>query len=346
MDSKKDLLSMDTEELKGFLEDLRQPPYRAGQLFSWLHEKIVFDISKMSDLSKRLREEISEKAYIPELYICDITHSKDGTEKYLLRLYDGILIESVLMKYRHGYSVCVSTQAGCGMDCMFCASGKGGFVRNLSASEIIGQVYALAGESKCRIDHVVFMGMGEPLLNYDNVVKAISLLSCKAGQNISQRHMSVSTCGIVPGILKLADEKLSVTLALSLHAALQKKRESIMPVAKKYDLSQVIAACDHYRKVTKRRITYEYCLIAGINDQDEDVLALTGLLKDTDAHVNLIACHRIEEMDIQRDADIAAFKRKLEKNRINVTIRRNLGQDADASCGQLRMKGRENLLGI
>lgn len=333
-----DIKSLDINELKSYLKELGEPEFRAGQVFSWIHEKLVNDYSQMSNISKDLRTKLEEKSPLIKFETEDILVSKDGTKKYLFKMPKGDFIETVFMEYKHGCSVCVSTQVGCGMDCAFCASGKGGFVKNISAGGIVEQIYAIARMENKRINNLVFMGMGEPLVNYDNVIRAIRLLSDEAGQNISQRHMTVSTCGIVPGIKRLSEEKMGITLALSLHAPTQQKRESIMPIAKQYDLRSVIEACNEYRLKTGRRVTYEYCLLGGVNDTNKDVDELANLCKGSDSHVNIIPYHQVSDSRFKAPENPMGFKNKLEKKGINVTIRRDLGQDIDGACGQLRLK--------
>lgn len=332
-----DIKSLSYQELIDYITSLGEPKYRGKQIFSWLHEKCVADFADMSNLSRKLRESLQKKAYITEYEIVKISVSKDGTGKFLFRLSDDNLIESVLMKYEHGLSVCISTQVGCGMGCTFCASGMNGFVRNLTVSEILEEVYSVIRHTGKRINNIVFMGMGEPLLNYDNLVKAIRIFSHETGQNLSPRHITISTCGIIPGIMALAQEDLPITLALSLHFPTQKQRQEIMPISKTYHLNEVISACKYYRNKTGRRITYEYCYQKG-NDRDIDVEKLAELLAGQDAHINLIPLHRVEGLLTRQGRNIVDFKKKLEKKGLNVTIRRELGQDIDGACGQLRMK--------
>ena len=280
-------------------------------------------------------------AYITNLRQVEVQISKiDETRKYLFALSDGNVIESVLMKYKHGNSVCISSQVGCRMGCRFCASTLDGLVRGLLPSEMLDQIYSIGDDIGERISNIVVMGTGEPMDNYDNLLKFIELLTDKNGLNISQRNITVSTCGIVPRMRQLADEKLSITLALSLHASNQAKRQKLMPIANAYDISEVIDACKYYFEKTGRRVTFEYSLVGGVNDSDEDARELSELVKGMNCHINLIPVNPIKERDyVQSNAQvIASFKNKLEKNGINVTIRREMGRDIDGACGQLRKK--------
>ena len=266
------------------------------------------------------------------------TSKIDETSKFLFRLSDGNVIESVLMKYHHGNSVCISSQVGCRMGCRFCASTLDGLERGLKPSEMLDQIYQIQKWSKERVHNVVVMGTGEPLDNYDALLRFIHLLTCEGGLHISQRNLTVSTCGIVPNMRRLADEKLQITLALSLHASSQEKRKTLMPVANKYELSEVLDACRYYFAQTGRRITFEYSLVGGVNDSEEDARELTELVEDINCHINLIPVNPIKERDyVQSDTGaIQRFKNKLEKSGINVTIRREMGRDIDGACGQLR----------
>ena len=295
----------------------------------------------MTNLSKAFREKLGEVSFITDLKQEQVQISQiDGTRKYLFLLEDGNVIESVLMRYKHGNSVCISSQVGCRMGCRFCASTLDGLVRGLRPSEMIDQIYKIGQDIGERISNVVVMGTGEPMDNYDNLLKFITLLTDENGLNISQRNLTVSTCGIVPRMRQLADEKLSITLALSLHASNQKKRLELMPVANKYDIHDVIDACKYYFDQTGRRVTFEYSLVGGVNDTDEDARELSQLIHGMNCHVNLIPVNPIKERDyVQSNAAvIAAFKNKLEKNGINVTVRREMGRDIDGACGQLRKR--------
>ena len=295
----------------------------------------------MTNLSKAFREKLEQLCYITDLHQEAVQISKiDGTRKYLFLLEDGNVIESVLMRYKHGNSVCISSQVGCRMGCRFCASTLDGLVRGLKPSEMLDQIYKIGKDIGERISNVVVMGTGEPMDNFDNLLKFIELLTDENGLNISQRNLTVSTCGIVPRMRELADRQLSITLALSLHASNQQKRLELMPVANKYDIHEVIDACRYYFDKTGRRVTFEYSLVGGVNDTDEDAKELSQLIHGMNCHVNLIPVNPIKERDyVQSNAAvIAAFKNKLEKNGINVTIRREMGRDIDGACGQLRKR--------
>lgn len=336
-----DIKSMNLAELTEFVAGIGEKAFRAKQLYQWLHVKQVYAFPDMTNLSKAFREKLDEVSYITNLKQEQVQISKiDGTRKYLFLLEDGNVIESVLMRYKHGNSVCISSQVGCRMGCRFCASTLDGLVRGLKPSEMIDQIYKIGQDIGERISNVVVMGTGEPMDNYDNLLQFITLLTDENGLNISQRNLTVSTCGIVPRMRQLADEKLSITLALSLHASNQKKRLELMPVANKYDIHDVIDACKYYFDQTGRRVTFEYSLVGGVNDTDEDARELSQLIHGMNCHVNLIPVNPIKERDyVQSNAAvIAAFKNKLEKNGINVTVRREMGRDIDGACGQLRKR--------
>ncbi len=333
-----DIKSLNLTELKQAVTELGEPGFRADQIFQWLHQKRVRSFDDITNLSVALREKL--KANFDLIILNEVTRltSVDGTVKFLFGLPDGQIIESVLMEYKHGMSMCVSSQVGCRMGCRFCASTIDGLVRNLSASEILEQIYEAERIMNVTVSNVVIMGSGEPLDNYDNVIRFIRLLSDEKGKNISTRNITLSTCGIVPGIYKLAEEDLPITLALSLHSPTDEQRREIMPIAKAYSLAEVIKACKDYFDKTKRRVTFEYSLIKGVNDTDRDASNLHSLIKGMNCHVNLIPVNPIKERDFRKSADdsILRFKNLLEKNRINVTIRRSMGSDIDAACGQLR----------
>ena len=334
-----DIKSLNLEELTAFLVSAGEKPFRAKQLYEWIHQKLAASYDEMTNLPKSLKEKLIETAELPSLTAAEEKISQiDGTRKYLFALSDGNIIESVLMKYKHGNSVCISSQVGCRMGCRFCASTLDGLERNLSPAEMLDQIYRIQKLTGERVSNVVVMGSGEPLDNYDNLVKFIRLLTDENGLNISQRNVTVSTCGIVPGILKLADEKLQITLALSLHAPNDEVRKSLMPVANRYPLSDVLSACHTYFEKTGRRITFEYSLVSGVNDNLKEAAALAALLKIQHGHINLIPVNPIKERDyVQSDRKaIEAFKNLLEKNGINVTIRREMGRDINGACGQLR----------
>ncbi|WP_097004103.1 23S rRNA (adenine(2503)-C(2))-methyltransferase RlmN [Lacrimispora amygdalina] len=334
-----DIKSLNLEELTSFLVSAGEKPFRAKQLYEWIHQKLAAGYDEMTNLPKSLKEKLIEIADFPSLTAAEEKISQiDGTRKYLFALSDGNIIESVLMKYKHGNSVCISSQVGCRMGCRFCASTLDGLERNLSPAEMLDQIYRIQKLTGERVSNVVVMGSGEPLDNYDNLVKFIRLLTDENGLNISQRNVTVSTCGIVPGILKLAEEKLQITLALSLHAPNDEVRKSLMPVANRYPLSDVLSACHTYFEKTGRRITFEYSLVSGVNDNLKEAAALAALLKAQHGHINLIPVNPIKERDyVQSDRKaIEAFKILLEKNGINVTIRREMGRDINGACGQLR----------
>lgn len=315
--------------------------FRAKQVYEWLHQKQVQSFVEMTNLSKGLQKKLEEQAGLTVLEPVEVQVSKlDGTRKYLFRLEDGNVIESVLMKYKHGNSVCISSQVGCRMGCRFCASTLDGLVRGLTPGEMLEQIYRIGQDIGERISNVVVMGTGEPLDNYENLIKFIEMLTDENGLHISQRNLTVSTCGIVPKMRELADRKLQITLALSLHASNQEKRKKLMPVANKYEISEVLDACRYYFEQTGRRITFEYSLVGGVNDTEEDAKELSGLIRGMNCHVNLIPVNPVKERDyVQSNQQVILnFKNKLEKNGINVTIRREMGRDIDGACGQLRKR--------
>ncbi len=335
----RDIGSFTIEELTAFVEELGEKKYRASQIYSWIHEKRVFSFEDMTNLSKSLRQKLSQEARLDTLYTERVLVSeKDGTRKYLFKAHDGAFIESVLMRYEYGLSVCVSTQVGCRMGCAFCASAIGGRLRDLTAYEILSQIYSIASDIKERVSHVVFMGMGEPFDNYDNVIRALRLLTDEKGYGLSSRNITLSTCGVVPGITRFANEGIPVTLALSLHATNQSLRETIMPIAKKYALDEVIKACLYYYKKTGRRVTFEYALIDSVNDSDENARQMKTLSQPLNAHINIIPVNPVEKRNDFKSSKEAAghFKKKLEKYGINATIRRETGRDIKGACGQLR----------
>ncbi|MFU0826659.1 MAG: putative dual-specificity RNA methyltransferase RlmN [Lachnoclostridium sp.] len=344
--SKTDIKSLNLNELKELMEKLGQKPFRAKQIYEWLHVKLADDFSDMTNLPIALRKQLEEICEITRLTVVDRLVSEDGeTSKFLFRLKDSRVLESVLMKYHHGNSVCISSQVGCKMGCKFCASTIGGFERNLTASEMLDQVYQIQKITGERVSNVVVMGTGEPLDNYDNLIKFIHMLTDENGLNISQRNITVSTCGLVEKIKALAHEKLQITLALSLHAPNDAIRKTLMPIANQYDIDSAMDACVYYYKVTGRRITFEYSLIEGVNDLPEHADELANRLKGLNCHVNLIPVNPIRERDYrQSDAkNIQIFKNVLENYRINVTIRREMGSDINAACGQLRKSYMENM---
>ena len=338
---KKDIRAYGYEELQKEMAAIGEKAFRAKQIYEWLHVKLADRFDEMTNLSVKLREKLAEEYDIFPVQMAERQQSKlDGTNKFLFRLYDGNMVESVLMRYKHGNSVCISSQAGCRMGCVFCASTIGGLKRNLSASEMLGQIYQIQKIIGERVSNVVIMGTGEPLDNYNNFLKFIHILTDEHGLNISQRNITASTCGIVPNMRRLAEEGLQITLALSLHGSSQEKRKKLMPVANKYDLSEVLDACDYYFDKTGRRITFEYSLVAGVNDQPDDIRELTTILKGRNCHLNLIPVNPIKERDFKKPdrKNALEFKNKLEKNGINVTIRRERGSDIDGACGQLRRR--------
>ncbi len=335
-----DIKSLYHSELKSYLENLGEKGFRATQLFSWMHSKLVQSFDEMTDLPLSLRELLKEKTRLVSLRQKDLRVSSDGTEKYLFSLPDNELVESVLMKYRDWRSVCVSSQVGCNMGCRFCASGLNGKVRDLTASEMLDQVYSIQRNTGERVSHIVVMGSGEPLENYDNLIRFIKLISDERGLNISERHITVSTCGLAPEIKRLAGEKLQINLALSLHAPNDEKRRGIMPIAKKYSVSELMEALRYYFQETGRRITIEYALSKSVNDSAEDAAELSGILRGLNCQVNLISVNPVKERGFLTVSRVEAesFKSKLEKNGINVTIRREMGRDIEGACGQLRRR--------
>ena len=336
---KKDIKSMTLEELTKELAALGEKPFRAKQIYDWLHVKMATDFEQMSSLSRDLRARLSQCCSITALKtVGERISAADGTRKYLFGLEDGNVIESVWMQYHHGNSVCISSQVGCRMGCQFCASTLDGLERNLRPSEMLDQIYRIQSITGERVSNVVVMGSGEPMDNYDNVVRFLRLISHEKGLNISQRNLTVSTCGIVPGILQFAEEGLQVTLALSLHAPNDEVRKTLMPIANRYHLEDVLKACRVYFEKTGRRLTFEYSLVKGVNDNLKEAAALTGLLKDQHGHVNLIPVNPIKERDyVQSDRKaVEAFKKYLENHGINATVRREMGRDIGGACGQLR----------
>lgn len=336
---KVDLKTLDFQEMKAEMAKIGEKPFRAGQIYQWIHQKLADSPNEMTNLSKNLRDTLTEHYDCTCLSVAEVLTSQiDGTQKYLFELKDQNVIESVLMRYKHGNSVCISSQVGCKMGCRFCASTIGGWTRNLTAAEMLDQIYRIQKLSGERVSNVVVMGTGEPLDNYDNILKFFQMLTDEHGLNISQRNITVSTCGIVPRMKQLADEQLQITLALSLHASNQAKRLELMPISNKYSLNEVIDACKYYFEKTGRRITFEYSLVGGVNDKKEDADELAALVKPLNCHVNLIPVNPIKERDYVQSQKkvIDNFKNKLEKCGINVTIRREMGRDINGACGQLR----------
>lgn len=334
-----DIRSMTLEELKEAMTALGEKPFRAKQIYEWLHVRLVDDFDEMTNLSRALREKLRENYALWPLQALRVQTSKiDGTKKFLFALSDRQVVESVWMQYHHGDSVCISSQVGCRMGCKFCASGIGGLVRNLTVGEMLAQVYAIQKLTGERVSNVVVMGTGEPFDNYDTLIQFLRMLTDTNGLNISQRNITVSTCGIVPKIRAFAEEDLQVTLALSLHASDNEKRKELMPIAYTYSLGEVMDACRYYFQKTGRRMTYEYSLVGGVNDTREDAKALAGLLRGQNCHVNLIPVNPVKEKGYVQPYRTAVldFKDKLEKYGINATIRREMGRDIDGACGQLR----------
>lgn len=335
-----DLKDFEYAELEKFIVGLGEKKFRAAQIFKWLHEGVT-SYDEMTDISKSLREKLKEISYVSTLEIeCKLVSKIDGTVKYLFRLPDGNCIESVVMRYHHGLTICISSQIGCRMGCRFCASTIGGLYRSLTAGEILNQVLFAQKDLGERISNIVLMGIGEPLDNYDNVVKFLHNVNHEKGINIGLRHITLSTCGVVPGIYKLADEDMPITLTISLHAPNDEIRDSIMPINHKYKTDELLKACKYYKEKTNRRISFEYSLISGVNDSFDNAQELADKIKDLQAHVNLIPVNKVEERDFKKGtkAEINSFLKHLTDCGVNATIRRELGSDISASCGQLRKK--------
>jgi len=339
-----DIKSLYENELTELMTGFGEPKYRAAQIFRWLHEGVT-SFDEMTNVSKKLREKLVENCYISNASIeKKLISSYDDTRKYLFSFFDGETVESVLMKYHHGYTSCISTQAGCKMGCTFCATGQGGFSRNLTASEMLAQIQAEQKDNGIRISNIVLMGMGEPLDNFDNVVRFLRLVSCENGMNIGMRHISLSTCGIVPRIYELADMKLQLTLSVSLHAPNDDIRSRTMPVNKKYPVAQLLDACRYYNAQTGRRISFEYAMIDGVNDSDSCATELGKKLKGMIAHVNLIPVNTVSGTGYRKSKKDRqqSFINILAGYGITATVRRTLGSDINASCGQLRRKNRQD----
>ncbi len=337
---KKDIRSLTIEEMKHIFTEIGEKPFRANQIFKWLSVGVL-NFEDMTNLSKELRVKLRDNFFIPDVSTeKKLVSSIDGTVKYLYKLYDDEYIESVLMKYEHGYTVCISTQVGCRMGCSFCASGINGLVRNLMPSEMLAQVMKANTDNNIRVSNIVLMGMGEPLDNFDNVVKFLKLISDEDGMNIGLRHISLSTSGIVPGIYKLAEENLPITLSISLHAPFDEIRSKMMRVNNKWKISELLKAYRDYQAVTGRRISFEYAMIKGVNDSYDCALELAKILKGIMCHVNLIPVNPIKENDFEKSdrMSLQNFCNKLNGLGLNTTVRRTLGSDINASCGQLRRK--------
>lgn len=339
---KLDIKSLSLENLTEYAMSIGLKAFNAKQIYVWLHQKDVSDFEEMTNLSRQVRETLSQQCEICSLSIRQKQISSDGTIKYLYQLADGNCIETVLMRYEHGNSICVSSQVGCRMGCTFCASTQGGKLRDLATSEILSQLYETEKDTAERVGSIVLMGIGEPLDNFDNVINFIEIISSVDGKNISQRNISLSTCGIVPKIYDLAKLKLGITLSISLHATTSEQRKKTMPITNSYSIEQLIKACKDYTKATGRRISFEYAMIKGINDTNEDAQRLSQLLKGFINHVNLIPINPVDGSPYtQSDAKvIREFQNKLTQLNVNATIRRRLGQDISAACGQLRNEHR------
>lgn len=342
LNGKTDLLSMLPDELEAYFLSLGEPKYRAKQVFTQLGAGVP--IAEMTNLPKALREKLADCTLdtLPRVEK-KLVSKIDGTVKYLFRLHDGNLIESVLMRYQHGNTLCISSEVGCPMGCRFCASTIGGKVRNLLSSELLGQVIAAEKDDGERISNIVMMGIGEPLDNFDNVLRFLALVNREGGLNIGYRHISLSTCGVVPRICELADRELPITLSISLHAVTDEKRSAIMPVNDKWNLAELLSACRYYYAKTGRRISFEYTLISGKNDTDNDARDLAALLigafpKGTPIHVNLIRVNEVKETGFRAGTTESAnhFAAILNASGVVATVRRRLGSDVSAACGQLR----------
>ncbi len=327
-------------ELTDYIILLGEPKFRAKQIYKWLYSGAE-SFDDMTDISKQLREKLSENCATGNLIIeKKFVSGLDGTRRYLLKLSDGNFIESVLMKYKHGYSICISSQVGCAMGCKFCASTVNGRVRNLTSGEIIDQIITVQRDIGEKISNIVMMGVGEPLDNFDNVIKFLTNVNNPLGMNIGMRHITISTCGIVPRIYELADMKLQITLAISLHAADDESRRRIMPIAKRYNISELLEACRYYTETTGRRITFEYTLISGVNDSDENAEKLVSLLRGELCHVNLIPVNPVEGTGFSAGSAVSVdrFRKIIERSGISATVRREMGRDISAACGQLRQQ--------
>ncbi len=337
--AKEDLKSMSLEELQGFMANIGEAKFRAKQVFEWIHKKQADSFSDMTNLSKNLREKLEKEAKLSYARILEKRVSKqDGTTKYLFALENDNIIESVLMRYGYGNAVCISTQVGCRMGCTFCASTLDGVERNLTAGEMLSQIYEIQKDTGERVSSVVLMGSGEPLDNYENVIKFIKLLNDKDGLNIGQRHITLSTCGLIEKMYKLADECLQITLAVSLHAPNDEIRNKIMPVSKKNDMDRLLEACKYYSDTTKRRITFEYAMISGVNDSLDCAKELSERLRNMLCHINLIPVNDVKERNYKKSSGetVERFAEFLNSKGIETTVRRKLGSDINAACGQLR----------
>lgn len=334
-----DILSMTLEQLQVVVKELGEPAFRAKQIFDWLHNKHITEIDDMTNIPKSLKEKLKKHCSIDGVkQLKKLVSQIDGTTKYLFEIKDNLVIESVLMKYSYGNTACISTQAGCRMGCQFCASTLDGVDRNLTAGEMLSQIYEIQKDSGERVSNVVLMGSGEPLDNYSNVIRFIYMANEEKGLHLGQRHITLSTCGLVENIYRLLEEDLQITLAVSLHAPNDTIRQSIMPIAKKYSIEEVLKACKQYSDKTKRRVTFEYALIKGVNDSDSCAEELASRLHHMLCHVNLIPVNEVKERSYIKSAEqrVQKFAQILQQKGIEVTIRRKLGSDIDAACGQLR----------
>lgn len=332
---------MTLEELSEWIVNHGDKKFRAGQIYGWIHQKLIREFDEMGNVPKKLRETLEKEAgWYPVQEVDRLVSEIDGTSKFIFALHDGSVIESVLMKYKHGNSVCISSQVGCRMGCRFCASTLDGLSRNLMPSEMLDQIYYIQRATNERVSNIVIMGTGEPFDNFDHVVRFIQLLTDENGLNISQRNITLSTCGLVPKIREFADLKLQCGLAISLHAPNDEMRRELMPIANRYQIEEVLEACQYFFEKTGRRITFEYSLVSGVNDHPEHAKMLAKKLRSLNCHVNLIPVNPIEEREYRQSTAeaILNFKNLLEKNHINVTIRREMGRDIQAACGQLRRK--------
>lgn len=341
VEERRQIRSLNWEQLLQSVTGMGEKPFRAKQLYEWIHQKNAASFEEMTNLSRELREKLEKHFILLPLKIIDCRESKDkDTSKYLFQLSDGHVVESVWMRYRHGNSICISSQVGCRMGCRFCASTLDGLTRNLTVGELLSQIYEIEREKGEKASHVVVMGTGEPLDNYENMVSFLRMLTEERGRHLSQRGITVSTCGLIPKIYDLARERLAITLAISLHAPNDAIRKKLMPIACKYTMQEIKEACRFYFETTGRRITFEYSLVQGVNDSEACAGELVRWLSGMNAHVNLIPVNPIAERDYQQTgtADIRKFQRVLEKNRIQATVRREMGRDIDGACGQLRKR--------
>lgn len=338
---KTDIKSLTLEQLTETIVNMGEKKFRAAQMYDWMHKRLVSSFDEMTNLSIAFREKCKKEFSFTALSPLQVQTSRiDGTKKFLFELADGNVVESVWMKYKHGNSVCISSQVGCRMGCRFCASTLDGLVRNLTPSEMLDQIYRITLLTGERVSNVVVMGTGEPFDNYDNLLVFLKLLTDENGLHISQRNITVSTCGLVPKIYALAEQKLQITLALSLHATTDEKRQKLMPIASRYSIEELMEACAYYMEKTGRRVTFEYSMVKGVNDSREDLRQLTALAKPMGYHINLIPVNPIKERDFTAPdiGYVQNFKEKLEKNKVHVTVRREMGRDIDGACGQLRRK--------